>query len=216
MSAAQSTPDDPVTPDGGLSVESTPQVVVRAGKTYICSSCGTLVEIPADVVGQLVIVVEAAPPAEVSEAVPTASTPTQPKAPPTIGITMQAATRPAKSKKSTPARPRRPKRPEPVAFVGQTIDGLCVPAARQLDRALAWVSFHMKVLDRQQCELQYLQKRLKQRSKTRVPCPRPRGHAKADAEPDKPRQRDAQKSNHTQDDDGRAPASDSTNQRGPP
>ncbi len=33
-----------------------PQVVVRAGKTFVCMACGTLVEIPADVVGQYVLV----------------------------------------------------------------------------------------------------------------------------------------------------------------
>ncbi|MEW4561319.1 hypothetical protein AB1K70_02265 [Bremerella sp. JC770] len=215
MSPARPTPD-PVPPDGGLSAESTPQVVVRAGKTYVCSSCGTLVEIPAEVVGQLVIAVESSPSAEDSEAVPTASTPNQTVASPPIGITTPAATQPAKGKKSLPARPRRPKRPEPVAFVGQTLDGLCVPSARQLDRALMWVSFHLKVLDRQGSERQYLLKRLKQRSKTRVPCPRPRGHANADAEPDKLKHRDSQKSNRAQDDDGTATARDPTNQRGPP
>ncbi len=31
------------------------EVVVRAGKTFLCTSCGTLVEVPADVVGQLVM-----------------------------------------------------------------------------------------------------------------------------------------------------------------
>ena len=33
-----------------------PQVVVRAGKSFVCMACGTLVEIPADVVGQYVLV----------------------------------------------------------------------------------------------------------------------------------------------------------------
>ncbi len=49
---------------GVSSHDDTPQVVVRAGKTFLCTACGTLVEIPADVVGQYVLVApsKASPP----------------------------------------------------------------------------------------------------------------------------------------------------------
>lgn len=124
-----------------------PQVVVRAGKTFLCSSCGTLVEVPPEVVGQLVIAVNRAPQEEQVD---------EPHA------AQERSTKPA------PSRPKRPIKPKRESFVGQTIDGLQVPSAQQLDRALKWVSFHLRVLDRQGSEIQRLRKLLKT-----PPAPRP-------------------------------------------
>ena len=139
----------------------TPQVVVRADKYYLCSACGTLVEIPPEVVGQLVLVA-----GETTEA-------------PTAAETPCVETSPSpKLQAQSPPRPKRPKQPARVSFVGETIDGLRVPSAKQLDRALNWVSFHLRVLDRQGSELKRLEKKVKQRAPSEVPSPHPRGHAK--------------------------------------
>lgn len=136
---------------GASSSESGPQVVVRAGKTFICTACGTLVEVPADVVGQLVIAVEPSPPEEPVKEVVETSTP------------------PAEAAQSNPDAEQRPKsnpRPKPkrASFAGTMIDGLRVPSAKELDRALNWVSFHLTVLDRQGSEIRRLQKTLKRRA----------------------------------------------------
>ncbi|MFN3151069.1 hypothetical protein [Bremerella sp.] len=134
-------------PSGSFSEENAPQVVVRAGKHYVCSSCGTLVEIPAEVVGQLVLAAAPSPQEE-------ASPPTPPQAPSTV----IAAPSPQ------PPRPKRPSKPQRPSFVGETIDGLRVPSANELDRALAWVSFHLRVLDRQGSEIKRLQKAIEDRN----------------------------------------------------
>ncbi|MEW4563928.1 hypothetical protein AB1K70_15440 [Bremerella sp. JC770] len=134
---------------GSRSPEHAPQVVVRAGKTYLCSACGTLVEIPADVVGRMVVVVDPPSPSTSDKPLPATDAPT-PKAPPEA------------QPSGTPS-PAWVKRPTTIAFTGETIDGLRVPTSTQLDRALAWVSFHLKVLDRRASEHQRLQKQLKAR-----------------------------------------------------
>lgn len=176
----------------------TPQVVVRADKYYVCSSCGTLVEIPAEVVGQLVLAAS-----ETEEVPPTVVSP-QPE-----------------PKPKEPPRPKRPKQPTTVSFVGETIDGLRVPSAKELDRALNWVSFHLRVLDQQGSELKRLEKLLKQRAPSGVSCPRPRGHAKAvKSQQTTTTSRDAHQK-HAHEDVGMAPDSHGAqrgneNERGPP
>lgn len=162
MSSASPQPDH----RGSLSPENAPQVVVRADKVYVCSACGTLVEIPADVVGQLVIPVAPSTQDEpaATAASSKASLPTESKqeADPNQALTEE---RPSQfvPPSSRPPRPRLPRRPKRNAFTGEIIDGLRVPSSHQLDRALAWVSFHLKVLDRQGSEIKRLQKLLKNR-----------------------------------------------------
>ncbi|WDI42399.1 hypothetical protein [Bremerella sp. P1] len=174
-------------PPGSFSQGNAPGVVVRAGKTYLCSACGTLVEVPADVVGQLVIAVNHSPPDEPPTPEPSPPEPpaasaltndTEGSAVPASTITQAARSKaPSPSavvrpKTPCPARPRRPKQPRRNAFAGQTIDGLQVPTAKELDRALAWVSFHLKVLDRQHAELKRLKKLLQERSPQKRCAPR--------------------------------------------
>ncbi|MFN3150596.1 hypothetical protein [Bremerella sp.] len=177
-------------PKGAFSGENACQVVVRAGKTFLCSACGTMVEVPAEVVGQLVIAVNPSPPKEppetsVSRDTPSSENPSvedqRPQAKnltttrqipsPAQPVVMQD--RPAKPVRSRarPPRPKRPQPPRPNALVGTLIDGLKVPSAKELDRAFAWVSFHLRVLDRQAGELKRLTKLRKQRDSQTVPCP---------------------------------------------
>ncbi|QDU76490.1 hypothetical protein Pan97_35400 [Bremerella volcania] len=192
---------------GSLSPESGPQVVVRAGKTFVCSACGTLVEVLADVVGQMVLAVDPSPQDEPVETEPAGKVPAK------------AKTRPSRPKKISPARPSRPKRPEQperVSLVGEIIDGLQVPTAKKLDRALAWVSFHLKVLDRQGSEIKRLQKLLKQRSMDRVPRPSPLGRAKEVAVEVSIGTIAGTKPRHAQADLGAAPTVGNTKERGPP
>ncbi|MFN3152191.1 hypothetical protein [Bremerella sp.] len=197
--------------------EAAPQVVVRADKYFVCSACGVLVEIPPEVVGQLVL---AAPPAPQDAKVKEASPRKEP-------VTATASPMPGKpvATQVAPPRPRRPQRPKRPAFVGEKIDGLQVPSGQQLDRALKWVSFHLRVLDRQNSEINRLKKLLKQRSAgmvsadtkqasqqhpntpmhhSGVPCPRPRGH-------DDPHQPP-----HAHEDVSMAPEKHTTIERGPP
>lgn len=191
------TPSQP-DPAGSFSIENGPEVVVRAGKYYVCSSCGTLVEIPADVIGQLVIVVKPEPPVETpseesSKTKPTASAAADDQAKPSPGPSAHAAhgsqasmgttPLPSKTKQHHPSRPSRPKQPGRVSFVGQTIDGLVVPSAEQLDRAFAWVTFHLTVLDRQGAEIKRLQKVIKKRCRPKrcgPPVHDPPGEMRAD------------------------------------
>lgn len=157
--------------NGSLSQENAPEVIVRAGKYFVCSSCGVMVEIPEDVVGQLVLAV--APSSEEKTEEPPAPSETARRAP---------TTQHSESTATNSPRPKRPKRPERVSFVGQTIDGLRVPSADELDRAFSWVTFHLTVLDRQGSEIKRLKKLLKRKPTAAVPCPRPRVHAEEDIE----------------------------------
>ncbi|WDI44130.1 hypothetical protein [Bremerella sp. P1] len=154
----------------------TPQVIVRAGKTFLCTACGTLVEIPADVVGQLVLVGDHAPQADDSE-----EKPTTPDPPASHESNDQPESLPAPASQphraepvrlnDPPPRPKRPRQPKRDSFVHQMIDGLRVPSSNELDRAFTWVSFHLKVLDRQGSEIKRLKKRLKQHATSTVPSP---------------------------------------------
>ncbi|MEW4561219.1 hypothetical protein AB1K70_01765 [Bremerella sp. JC770] len=148
----------------------TPQVVVRAGKTYLCSACGTLVEVPAEVVGQLVRVVACSPNGASEENLPPAETPSQ------THVTPSTPSPTAASPKKCSKRPRCRQPSQPIAAKHPIIDGLCLPTAQQLNGALAWVSFHLKVLDRQGSELQQLKKRLKRRPAAGVHAERPVPH----------------------------------------
>lgn len=172
---------------GSFSQEIAPRIVVRAGKHCVCTACGTLVELPEDVTGQWVWVA-----AETSSAEPASEEPkpenSAAKSNPfklhATELSGHAATgranasrrsssrneawgtpsRPLASPHSpSPSRPQRPKSPRRNTFVGSIIDGLRVPSGAELDRALAWVSFHLKVLDRQGEEIQRLKKQLKLR-----------------------------------------------------
>lgn len=171
---------EPPEQNGALSRESKPQVVVRAGKYYVCSSCGTMVEIPADVVGQLVVAVDPVPQATPLQEQPSTPVPINSDVSEihSDGVAVENRSTLSTSTKLRPPQPKRPKQPQKQVFIGEIIDGLQVPSARQLDRALAWVSFHLQVLDRQGSELKRLQKLLKDHPTSRVPCPGPRGHAK--------------------------------------
>lgn len=167
--------------NGALSSESTPQVVVRAGKHYVCSSCGTWVEIPADVVGMLVIApepqsqsTEAQQETSTSEGVASVAAPT-----PSKNVAVETNSSRSTSDKTNPRRPTRPQQPPKPGFVGETIDGLRVPSSQELDRAFEWVTFHLKILDRLDSEI----KRLKKRSNVQASCARPR--AAANESPDK-------------------------------
>ncbi|MFN3152525.1 hypothetical protein [Bremerella sp.] len=170
-------------PSDQRSTECQPQVVVRAGKHYVCSACGTLVEIPAEVVGQLVIAVDPAPQSKSPRQADSRKEDPQTEnaQPGKPQVAAAPSRRPIASLPSSggdgrgtsashstqttrrlkPARPRHPKRPPRENFAGQTIDGLIVPTGAKLDRALAWVSFHLRVLDRQGTEFDRLRKLLK-------------------------------------------------------
>ncbi|WDI43116.1 hypothetical protein [Bremerella sp. P1] len=201
MSSASQQPEK----SGSRSQENVPQVVVRAGKTFLCSSCGTLVEVPADVVGQLVVAVGHSP-QDSSEGAPVVQ---QERA---VDDTPERST----GQKSRPARPARPKQPTRDSFTGQTIDGLRVPSSQELDRALAWVSFHLKVLDRQGSEIKRLKKLLKQQPTAQVPCPRSAGHAKKVTLQETHEFPGQRLQEHAQADQGMAANRDNQHKRGPP
>ncbi|WDI45159.1 hypothetical protein [Bremerella sp. P1] len=227
MSAAHAQPE----PSGQRSTERKPQVVVRAGKTYVCSACGTLVEIPEDVVGQLVLAVD--PPTEVSHVEPSpaqeTASPQTPQKNNAYESRAHLTTRthlvavedpPPRSipQKHRPPKPNRPRQPKRTSFTDQLIDGLRVPSAKELDRALAWVSFHLKVLDRQGSEIHRLKKLLK---KQRVPCPPPGAPSKSDATHSTPSRACRAKQTHAQADLGVAPenglpGANQLQERGPP
>ncbi|MFN3148601.1 hypothetical protein [Bremerella sp.] len=233
MSSSHAQPD----PRGSFSTENAPQVVVRAGKTFVCSACGTLVEIPAEVVGQLVLAANPSP--QQLPGIPPGSPPDDKPAPKEASQTTAstspdrsavASDRPARSRSyDAPQaqqtlrapRPRRPKQPFRESFVGQTIDGLTVPSAGELDRALKWVSFHLRVLDRQGSEIKRLKKLLKQRPTIPVPRPSPLGRA-SDADSREPvSPMDGAPMGHAQADVSMAPtdndaARGSAKERGPP
>ena len=167
-----------------------PQVVVRAGKTYLCSACGTLIEIPADVVGQYVLVPASTETADQGTADEEAACKeAAEKRPPERQATGGRSTSPSttsgnrtgtksqatisqETEKRLP-RPDRPKRPRRPRFAHQQIDGLRVPSSGELDRAFHWVSYQLKVLDRNESEIRRLKKLLKQSAQAPTPRRRP-------------------------------------------
>ncbi|WDI41362.1 hypothetical protein [Bremerella sp. P1] len=154
---------------GTRSTERKPQVVVRAGKTFLCSSCGTLVEVPADVVGQLVVAVDSSPQEAPAEPSVADEQPPQVEPDPTVTPAKSSSCKDSPRPSHAPKhRPQRPSAPKKSHLIGEMIDGLKVPSAKQLDRALAWVSFHLKVLDRQGTEKNRLRKLLKKQKQRLV------------------------------------------------
>ncbi len=176
---------------GASSSDAAPKVVVRAGKTYLCSACGTLVEIPEEFVGQFVVVPQQSPSTDKPqepEQRPKEAPLTSPKdheaePPATIKTGSKrkgSAARAASSSRASAAAPRlgsprldsphassgqgnRPRRPRRPSYAGRSIDGLPVPTARQLDRAFAWVVSQLQVLDQQETQLKQLRKKLKRK-----------------------------------------------------
>jgi len=125
---------------GGLSTESAPQVVVRGGETFVCLACGVMIRLPDDVVGQVVLPVEASPRPE-----PT-STSTGQEEPAREGAA--EATSPPAMERPQPC--ERPKTQTPhleqlpqVAPARERIDGLVVPTTRELERLLAWIDYRL-------------------------------------------------------------------------
>ncbi len=177
----------PANASGASSHEDAPQVVVRAGKTYVCTACGTLVEIPADVVDQYVLVPPETSPGqpttneapsedkpseaatlEEANATSNASTPThrssagrQHKSISTAAPSKRTGSANTQTNQSRPPRLKRPKHPAAGRYAGRLIDGLTVPTAAQLDRAVAWVCYQLKVLDQQATEIKRLKRQLK-------------------------------------------------------
>ncbi len=170
-------------PQGTDSTENAPQVVVRAGKTFVCTACGTLVEIPADVVDQFEI--PASTTSNKPQEKPQAKSP-PPSDPPKTSSPKTSSPMPASSNKPASTRPpltpqtphQRSGRPirQRVRLAGKIIDGLRVPSASQLDRAFSWVTYQLKVVDRQDSEIKRLKKLLKANAKFASSCPRPRDH----------------------------------------
>lgn len=226
---------------GAHSRENAPRVIVRAEKYLLCTACGTLVEIPADVVGQLALVVDPSPspsnselppilanapphsPASDAQPQPSPSNSSQPPA--TIPAGSSFATAPVSlaerrprstSQTSRPPRPKRPASPQRKSFQGKIIDGLAVPSGRQLDRALAWVTFHLKVIDRQGSELQRIKKLLKKSTSPEAPCPPPSGQAKPPSDQQPPPQQPRAQESHTHEAEAMAPRAPSLQERGPP
>ncbi|MBA2116525.1 hypothetical protein [Bremerella alba] len=125
---------------GQLSRAGTPGIRVRADKNFLCTACGETVEIPAEVVGKMVVVPE--PVEQILAEDPS------PAATPVL---------------TGPPRPQRLKQPKQDRPAERRIDGLKVPAAAEMERALAWVSFHLKLLGLQGTEVNRLKKRFKKR-----------------------------------------------------
>jgi len=151
---------------GGRSSESVPQVVVRAGKTWICSACGVLVEVPADVVGQLVVVPEQAAPEEPAQASPAHESPTHEPPEPTPPA-VSAETEPAPRALARPSQAIDPSR--------QRVDGLTVPTPREMHRLLAWIDYRLRRLKDLQGEENALT-----RLRMRGPCCGALKHAQED------------------------------------
>lgn len=218
MSSTSAQPD----PHGSFSQGNAPQIVVRAEKHFLCSACGTLVEIPADVVGQLVFAAVPIQKEETADEPFDEPTKTQTAVSHAAASAKRATRTHTRSTSSTthkrPASPKRPPQPQRATFVGQQIDGLLVPSGKQLDHAFHWITFHLKVLDRQGSEINRLKKLLKKPS---VPCQRPREKTKSNVTHSIPASACSAKQTHAQADLGLVPENDlqSTNQaqeRGPP
>ena len=169
---------------GADSTENVPQVVVRAGKYYMCSACGTLVEIPADVIDQFEIPVQPVSkepqPSEPQTSDPPQyqSTQNQPPlqtSPAAAKCDKPASTQFSQSPKAPPLSKGQPLRRR-VRLAGKIIDGLRVPSASQLDRAFSWVTYQLKVVDQKNSEIKRLKKLLKANAKFASSCPRPRDH----------------------------------------
>jgi len=175
---------------GGLSPESTPRIVVRAGKHYVCSACGTWVQLPDDVVGQLVIAADSVEPAEPAAESPAKEEPSLPEAP----------------------KPSCRKSPPRIDTGRETIDGLIVPTTEEMQRLLKWIEYRLHRLD----ALKRLERQLTRQKSSKMPGRPARRQANkvplrravCDTKPTQRSQAHA--------DVGMAPSSDVTHQRGPP
>jgi len=208
MMSTQYAPHNPVTPGGGLSNESPPQVVVRAGKTYVCSACGTLVEIPADVVGQLIVV-----PAAAEREEEAASSIDRERPAPDKRESSVKPERLVKPESSVPAetrllRPSRPQPPRPATSRRERIDELVVPTTKEMERLLAWIEYRLQQLRL----LKQQEKQLTPKKRPQVPCCHPRRPAK----PIPVRPRKGLMRRHAHADVGMAPELGDGNERGPP
>jgi len=140
------TPAPQSEPRGGRSPERAPQVVVRAGKTWICSACGVMVEVPPEVVGQMVMVPEPTPPQDTVEPGLASATPSheaQTEEQPAGEI--PSPVEPLEEKPSP--RPTCPRRSSRSNSDQPRIDGLIVPTPKQLQRLMAWVEYRLARLD---------------------------------------------------------------------
>ncbi|PQO39236.1 hypothetical protein C5Y96_05095 [Blastopirellula marina] len=225
-----SSPSAQPNPDGTFSPENLPQAFVRAGKVYLCSSCGTLVEIPADVVGKLGWAEQQLPkqPSAEDGATGEASSQGCVRVMPDFSFPVRTPAPPAATQQrpKRPPQPQRPQKPTLPTWAGKAVDGIPVPTGKHLDQAFKWITYHLKVIDRQESELKRLKKLLKtERRKTestiRVPCPRPRGRASGatTADPRKPSVQPIEE--YAQADLGVAPGvlsgiSSEASERGPP
>ncbi len=165
-------------PAGVSSPENAPQVVVRAGKHYVCSACGTFVEIPADVVGQFVFATDEASteePETLAQPRRDAETlkPTTENSCSESSAAADVIAEPSEPSdtKRLPQREREAKRLRRSSLQVQTIDGLRVPSGKQLDRAFKWVAFDLTTLDRKQGEVSRLRKLLKKRRRQQAAAP---------------------------------------------
>jgi len=190
-------PHNPVTPGGEIS----PQVVVRAGKTWVCSACGVLIELPADVVGQMVVLPDPSEPSARPSPTPHEQSPENEPLQNDAGPDQETA---SPSPGTNRAGMRRPKRLPSAGLPRERIDGLIVPTTEELQRLLSWIDYRLKRLNTlRQFEKQSTKpwsSRSPRREANKVPMRKPwpvkRRHAHADV--------------------GMAPSSSHTNQRGPP
>jgi len=188
-----------------------PQVVVRAGKTFVCSACGTLVEIPEEYVGRLVVPPQARPdqPPHADARPEEASTTVDPTSCASTDRTkheVASSNQPPRSKTST--RATRVRRIRPADPSRERIDGLIVPTPRELHRVLAWIEYRLHRLE----VLKQLEKQFTSPSPPGAPTRRPR----------RPRKRVPLRQpittleKHAHADVGMAPSAHSKKERGPP
>jgi len=187
---APNAPSNSIPPSGA----NIPQVVVRAGKTYVCSACGTLVEIPAEFVGQIMMAPECSEERE---------PPTNDDAPAEPSPKKPAGGYPSPAKDS----PRRSFSPK-ACPERERIDGLIVPTTGEMERLLAWIDYRLKRID----ALKRLEEQLS-RQKT-APMPRRRPHRPAKRVP--LRRRAAATRRHAHADVSMAPEFAPAKERGPP
>ncbi|QDU73113.1 hypothetical protein Pan97_00800 [Bremerella volcania] len=218
-------------PAGASSHDVAPRVVVRAEKYYLCTACGTLVEIPADVVGQLVLLAPTSKPTPPSNPTPSSQqlppTEEEQEKPPGFAAAARPAARfhptrrtnpqpVARPKDSRPPQPKRPRTPQQPQWAGVVIDGLPTPSGRQLDNALKWATFHLQVLDRQESEIKRLKKLLTQAAQAQPSCRRTRPPAQRPTRREVPLPTQRECEERVLEEVGTSPTAQSTHERGPP
>jgi len=222
-------------PGGGLSVESASQVVVRAGKAWVCSACGVMVQLPDDVVGQMVIV-----PEESGRQTPVGETPAaqgdSAQRPSDLGVPhageadergddlvedascrpqgrggpFEEASRRTEAPPIRPPRPRRPTRPGQTTLGHERIDGLVVPTTQEMERLLAWVDYRLKRLDGlQRLERELVRQKVEQAPSSHAEVQQAVSIMTGSAANQTP-------SGHAHEDVSMAPDSNASQERGPP